>query len=46
MQVWHLLGPKFKDFFFLHQTLQQGKFEGTDFKDYNGFSKLLPKTPQ
>ena len=39
-----LFGPKFKNFYFLHVTLQQGKFEDADFKYDNGFSKLLPKT--
>ena len=39
-----LFGPKFKIFYFLHVTLQQGKFEDADFKYDNGFSKLLPKT--
>ena len=27
----------------LHETLQQGKFEGADFKYDNVFSKLVPK---
>ena len=33
-----------KEFLFLHETLQQGKLEGADFKYDNGFSKLLLKT--
>ena len=39
-----MFGPTFKNFYFLHETLQQGKFEGADFKYDNGFSKLLSKT--
>ena len=30
--------------FVLHETLQQDKFEGADFKYDNGISKFLPKT--
>ena len=32
-------------FFFLHQTLQEDNFEGTQFKYDNSFSNLPPKTP-
>ena len=33
-----------KNFYFLHESLQQGKFEGADVKYDNVFSKLLPRT--
>ena len=39
-----MFGSTYKNFYFLHETLQQGKFEGADFKYDNGFSKLLSKT--
>ena len=38
-----IFGSKFKNFDFLHETLQQGEFEGANFKNDIGFSKLLPK---
>ena len=39
-----IFGPKFKNFYFLYETLQQGKFEGAHLKYENNFSKLLLKT--
>ena len=42
--TYNMFGPTFKNFHFFHETLQQGKFEGADFKYDNGFSKLLRKT--
>ena len=41
-----IFSPQFKDFYFLYQTLQQGKFQSSDCKYVNGFSKLLSKTPK
>ena len=41
-----IFSPQFKDFYFLYQTLQQGKFQSNDCKHDNGFSKLLSKTPK
>ena len=38
-----IFGPKFKNFYFLHKTLQQSKFEGADFKYDNRFSNCCPK---
>ena len=45
-KIWRsdIFSPKFKIFYFLHETLQQGKLEGADLKYDNGFSKLLHKT--
>ena len=40
---YNMFGPTFKNFYFFHETLQQGKLEGADFKYDNGFSKLLRK---
>ena len=38
---YNMFGPTFKNFYFFHETLQ---LEGADFKNDNGFSKLLGKT--
>ena len=35
-------GPKFKDFYFLHQALQWGKFKDADCKYDNDFSFVVP----
>ena len=45
-KIWRsdIFSPKFKIFYFLHETLQEGKLEGADLKYDNGFSKLLHKT--
>ena len=47
-KIWKsgIFGSNFKNFSFLLQILQYGKFEGADFNNDNGFSKLLPKTPK
>ena len=47
-QYFQIRAPTYRNltnnFYFLHETLQQGKLECADFKYDNGFSKLLPKT--
>ena len=40
MQKSDIFGHKFQDFYFLHETLQQGKLEGLDFKYGNGSFKI------
>ena len=44
IRKYNMFDPTFTNFYFFHETLQQGKFEGADFKYDNGFSKLLRKT--
>ena len=44
IRKYNMFGPTFKNFYFFHETLRQGKFEGAESKYDNGFSKLLRET--